>query len=66
MLTNAAIIMFIGMVIVFTFLLVMIGLMNLISFILSYFPEKKLAVVDAGSSELEEVAVAIAIAKKKV
>ncbi|MDD3000288.1 MAG: hypothetical protein PHF29_00860 [Candidatus Riflebacteria bacterium] len=66
MLTNATIVMIIGMIIVYLFLFIMIGLMNLISFVLSYFPEKKLAVADGGSSELEEIAAAIAIAKKKV
>jgi hypothetical protein len=44
----------------------MIGLMNLISFVLSYFPEEKPVLVNAASSELEEIAAAIAIAKRKI
>lgn len=66
MLTNATIIMIIGVIIVYLFLFIMIGLMNLISFVLSYFPEEKPVLINAASSELEEIAAAIAIAKRKI
>lgn len=65
MLLNATIIMIIGILSVYAFLLVMVGFMNCISFILGFFPEEKQAVLDINSCELEEIAAVIAIAKEK-
>ncbi len=67
MLVNATIIMLIGMTTVFTFLIIMIGSMNCMSYVLGFFPEETPAAVSTGSSnELEEIAAVIAIAKEKI
>ena len=74
MFLNSVIIMFIGMFVVFTFLIIMILVMNLTSKVLTsetflkYFPQPKPApaaipVKTGNETEMEEIAAAIAIAK---
>ena len=73
MFLNSVIIMFIGMFVVFTFLIIMILVMNLTSKVLTsetflkYFPQPKpapaLPVSTGNSTEMEEIAAAIAIVK---
>ncbi len=73
MLMDSVIIMIIGMGVVFTFLIIMIFVMNITSKILNsptflkYFPQPKPApaipVNTGNETEMEEIAVAIAIAK---
>ena len=73
MFLNSVIIMVIGMLVVFTFLIIMILVMNLTSKVLTsetflkYFPQPKPApaipVKTINETELEEIAAAIAIAK---
>lgn len=73
MLMDSVIIMIIGMGVVFTFLIIMIFVMNITSKILNsptflkYFPQPKPApaipVKTGNENELEEIAAAIAIAK---
>ena len=74
MFLNSVIIMLIGMIVVFTFLSIMICVMNLTSAVLTsdtfqkYFPQPKpapaaLPVSTGNSTEMEEIAAAIAIVK---
>ena len=73
MFLNSVIIMLIGMIVVFTFLSIMILVMNLTSKVLTsetflkYFPQPKPApaipVSTGNISEMDEIAAAIAIAK---
>ncbi len=73
MFLNSVIIMIIGMLVVFTFLIIMICVMNLTSQILTsetflkYFPQPKpvpvIPVKTGNETEMEEIAAAIAIAK---
>ena len=73
MLMDSVIIMIIGMGVVFTFLIIMIFVMNITSKILNsptflkYFPQPKpapaLPVTTGNSTEMEEIAAAIAIVK---
>lgn len=67
MLESATTVMFVGMSVVFMFLLLIVGLINAISFVLKYFPESARAQEAAcGLSPdlgLEKIAVVIAAAK---
>lgn len=76
MLFDSVVIMCIGMAVVFTFLVIMILVMNLTSKVLNsptflkYFPQPKPApaipVKTTNDSELEEIAAAIAIVKANI